>query len=145
MSGNAGLFSSAHDLTRFAQALLGGGRLGATRVFGRSTVDLFTARADARFSSRALGWDTPTGASSAGHLMSPRAFGHTGFTGTSLWVDPANGVFVLLLTNRVNPTRNNEKIGEVRVALADAVLGTLLGVAAPTPPAAPTTPTRATP
>jgi CubicO group peptidase (beta-lactamase class C family) len=55
------------------------------------------------------------------------AFGHTGFTGTSLWMDPRQGVFVLLLTNRVNPTRENRKIGGVRTALADAAVGALRG------------------
>ena len=82
-------------------------------------------------SNRALGWETPTGSNSAGHYMSRRAFGHTGFTGTSLWIDPANDVFVLLLSNRVNPTRENRKIGEVRIALADAVMRAL-GVRPPT-------------
>lgn len=153
VSGHAGLFSTAPDLTRFAQALLNRGRLGAARVFNPETVDLFTTRADPAFSSRALGWDTPTGTNSAGHLLSPRAFGHTGFTGTSLWVDPANGVFVLLLTNRVNPSRENTRIGDVRVALADAVIAALrpdlpaapASPKAAAPASAPATPTRATP
>jgi CubicO group peptidase (beta-lactamase class C family) len=57
--------------------------------------------------------------------MSARAFGHTGFTGTSLWIDPERGAFVLLLTNRVNPTRQNTRIGLVRVALADAAIAAL--------------------
>ncbi len=61
--------------------------------------------------------------------MSPAAFGHTGFTGTSFWVDPGNDLFVILLTNRVNPTRQNTKIGQVRVAVADAVLGAIQGCA----------------
>jgi CubicO group peptidase (beta-lactamase class C family) len=53
--------------------------------------------------------------------MSPQAFGHTGFTGTSIWIDPGQDLFVILLTNRVHPTRENRKIGGVRIALADAV------------------------
>jgi CubicO group peptidase (beta-lactamase class C family) len=57
--------------------------------------------------------------------MTPMAFGHTGFTGTSLWMDPGQNLFVLLLTNRVNPTRQNTRIGAVRTALADAVVGAL--------------------
>ena len=151
VSGHAGIFSTARDLARFARALLGGGRLGATRVFDARTLERFTTRADSAFSSRALGWDTPTGSNSAGHLMSPMAFGHTGYTGTSLWIDPANDVFVLLLSNRVNPTRQNQKIGDVRIALADAVMGALHPPAQPTAaaPAAATpadgTPTRAVP
>jgi CubicO group peptidase (beta-lactamase class C family) len=126
VAGHAGLFSTAHDLTRFAQALHDGGRLGTSRVFRAETVSAFTARADGRGSSRALGWDTPTGDNSAGHFMSSHAFGHTGFTGTSLWVDPANDVFVILLSNRVNPTRDNQRIAAVRIALADAVMQALL-------------------
>jgi CubicO group peptidase (beta-lactamase class C family) len=126
VAGHAGLFSTAADLTRFARMLLGGGRLGNARVVRAATLAAFTTPADATgASSRALGWDTATGANSAGHLMSPLAFGHTGFTGTSLWVDPASGVFVLLLTNRVNPTRQNQRIGAVRVALADAAMAAL--------------------
>lgn len=132
VAGHAGLFSSAHDLARFARALLGDGRLGSARVFAPGTVARFTTAADPAASSRALGWDTATGDNSAGHLMSPVAFGHTGFTGTSLWIDPANGVFVLLLSNRVNPTRDNQRIGAVRVALADAAMAALRAGAAVT-------------
>jgi CubicO group peptidase (beta-lactamase class C family) len=69
--------------------------------------------------------------------MSRRAFGHTGFTGTSLWIDPANDVFVLLLTNRVNPTRENHKIAGVRVALADAVMRLLPGTRPPSTSSSP--------
>ena len=129
IAGHAGLFSTAHDLSRFATMYLQGGSLGGVRVLRPATIRQFTRAQDASFSSRALGWDTPTGSSSAGHLMSRRAFGHTGFTGTSIWIDPANDVFVILLTNRVNPSRENHRISAVRVALADAVLG----IVAPTP------------
>ncbi len=125
ISGHAGLFASGHDLSRFAQSLLAGGRLGATRVFDSVTVAAFTTLQNAGVSRRALGWETPTGGNSSGTLMSARAFGHTGFTGTSLWMDPARGMYVLLLTNRVNPTRENRKIGAVRVSLANAVVGAL--------------------
>jgi len=59
--------------------------------------------------------------------MSTRAFGHTGFTGTSIWIDPTRDLFVVLLTNRVNPTRQNTRIGGVRVALADAIIGAMAG------------------
>ena len=104
------------------------------QILDSSTVASFTARQDSALSHRALGWETPSGQNSAGHLMSPSAFGHTGFTGTSLWVDPAHNLFVILLTNRVNPSRQNTKIGAVRVALADAVLAAL---GAPAPPSSP--------
>jgi CubicO group peptidase (beta-lactamase class C family) len=125
MAGHAGLFSTGADLARLARAYLNGGELEGRRVFEARAVADFTRAQDTAVSHRALGWETPTGANSAGHRLSPRAFGHTGFTGTSLWVDPARGVYVLLLTNRVNPTRMNTKIGRVRVALADAVLQAL--------------------
>jgi CubicO group peptidase (beta-lactamase class C family) len=76
-------------------------------------------------SHRALGWETPSGGNSAGRWLSPRAFGHTGFTGTSLWIDPDRDLFILLLTNRVNPTRANLRISRVRTALADAIVTVL--------------------
>jgi CubicO group peptidase (beta-lactamase class C family) len=127
VSGHAGLFSTGRDLTRFARMYLGWGALEGVRVFDSATVAAFIRVQDTTVSRRALGWETPTGGNSAGRRMSPVAFGHTGFTGTSLWMDPARGVFVLLLTNRVNPTRENRKIGGVRMALADAVAGALAG------------------
>jgi CubicO group peptidase (beta-lactamase class C family) len=128
VSAHAGLFSTADDLARFARAYLRGGALDGARVWSPATIAAFTAVQDSAISHRALGWETPTGRNSAGTRMSRRAFGHTGFTGTSLWVDPGQGVFVVLLSNRVNPTRANAKIGRVRSALADAVLA---AVAAP--------------
>jgi CubicO group peptidase (beta-lactamase class C family) len=85
----------------------------------------FTSRSRIEDSSRALAWDTMLPTSSCGTRMSPRAFGHTGFTGTSLWVDPDAGVYVVLLTNRVYPTRANEAIRTVRPALHEAVMAAL--------------------
>jgi CubicO group peptidase (beta-lactamase class C family) len=99
-------------------------------------IALFTRAADRAFSTRALGWDTADGRNSAGSLMSDRAFGHTGFTGTSIWIDPAANVFVLLLTNRVNPTRANMRIAAVRRAVADAAMSVVLG----SPPSSPSSP-----
>lgn len=125
VSGHAGLFSSGRDLSRFARMYLNGGVLDGVRVFDAATVAEFTHAQDTTVSRRALGWETPTGGNSAGHRFSSAAFGHTGFTGTSLWMDPKQGVFVLLLTNRVNPTRTNLKISRVRVAVADAALAAL--------------------
>jgi CubicO group peptidase (beta-lactamase class C family) len=85
----------------------------------------FTGRRSAG-EDRYLGWDmkSPTG-SSAGSLFSPTSFGHTGFTGTSVWVDPERRISVILLTNRVHPTRANTKISKVRPAVADAVIRAL--------------------
>jgi len=139
VSGHAGLFGTATDLSRLARAYLNGGMLDGQRVWADSTIRLFTAVQNPALSHRALGWETPSGTNSAGHRMSARAFGHTGFTGTSFWVDPQAGVYVILLTNRVNPTRERSGIGTVRVALADAVLGLadagLLGTSTSSSPA----------
>lgn len=129
ISPHAGLFSSAADLSRLARMFLNYGTLDGAAVFDSATIVRFTARADSPLSNRALGWEKPTGTNSAGHLLSASAFGHTGFTGTSLWIDPANDVFILLLTNRVNPTRENRRIGEIRIAVADAVMATISGCA----------------
>jgi CubicO group peptidase (beta-lactamase class C family) len=120
VAGHAGLFSSARDLALFAQMLLNGGQYGAARLIQPTTIARWTARQSHR-SSRAIGWDTPAPRSSAGRYFSPRSFGHTGFTGTSIWLDPERGVFVVLLTNRVNPTRSNMRHEALRRDLANAV------------------------
>jgi len=122
VSAHAGVFSSAHDLARFARMYLNNGTLDGVHIVKPATIELFTTR---QVQDRALGWQKPDGSNSAGHLMSERAFGHTGFTGTSIWIDPTRDVFVILLSNRVNPTRANTKIGRLRVALADAVMSTM--------------------
>ena len=119
---HAGLFGTAEDVARFAQMLLYGGVFEHKRIVSRETVEKFTKRGDVPDSSRALGWDTPSANSSAGDLFSPRSFGHTGFTGTSMWMDPERKLFAILLTNRVHPTRENNAIREVRRAFADAVV-----------------------
>lgn len=126
VSGHAGLFSTARDLSRFARMYLQYGQLDGVRIFDSATVAAFVQVQKPSVSRRALGWETPTGGNSAGKRLSPMAFGHTGFTGTSIWMDPSRGVFVLLLTNRVNPTRENRKIGAVRTALADAAMAALM-------------------
>ncbi|MGH7608150.1 MAG: serine hydrolase domain-containing protein, partial [Gemmatimonadales bacterium] len=143
VSGHAGLFSTAGDLAVFAQWLLDAraGRLpsaaaGAGGPHVRAEIVLeFTRRQDLPpGSSRALGWDTPSGASSAGSKLGPPAFGHTGFTGTSIWLDPDHGRFVILLTNRVHPTRENGRIARVRPRVADLVVDALTRPAAGSPP-----------
>nr|BCX00601.1 MAG: beta-N-acetylhexosaminidase [Bacteroidota bacterium] len=123
VAGHAGLFSTARDLAVFAQMLLNGGWYGGQSLLRPETIRLFTRRASPS-STRALGWDTRNaeGYSSAGTRMSERAFGHTGFTGTSLWIDPDRNLAVILLTNRVYPTRENPRIAQVRAAVADAVV-----------------------
>ena len=122
VSAHAGLFSSARDLARVAQLYLNLGTLGGVRIWKPETIERFTTVQDSTFSNRALGWETPTGMNSAGHLMKRPAFGHTGFTGTSIWIDPAHDLCIVLLTKRVNPTRANTKITAVRQALADTVM-----------------------
>jgi CubicO group peptidase (beta-lactamase class C family) len=137
---HAGLFGTAGDLARFAQMLLYGGVFEHQRIVSRETLERFTRRCGVPGSSRALGWDTPTsgdgvrsstpgapGYSSAGSLLSEGSFGHTGFTGTSLWIDPARRLFVVLLTNRVHPRRDNDAIRQVRAEVADAVVRALEG------------------
>ena len=124
VSGNAGLFSNALDLSRFAAMLLNGGAWDTLQLIRAETVAEFTERQNMPpGSSRALGWDTPadSGYSSAGTKLSRRSFGHTGFTGTSIWMDPDRDLFIILLTNRVNPTRSNTAILRVRARVADLV------------------------
>lgn len=120
VAGHAGLFSTARDVAIFAQMLLNGGEYNGVRIVSPATIGRWTAP-QVRASSRALGWDTPSAMSSAGHFFSPRSFGHTGFTGTSIWIDPTRDLFVILLTNRVNPTRENTRVFALRRAVADAV------------------------
>jgi CubicO group peptidase (beta-lactamase class C family) len=120
VAGHAGLFSTAHDLAIFARMMLNGGSVGSVMLLAPTTIARWTAPQDAG-SSRALGWDTPALHSSAGRFFSPRSYGHTGFTGTSIWTDPQRGVWVVLLTNRVYPTRKNNKHLELRRDISDAV------------------------
>ena len=140
VAGHAGLFSTARDLAAFSAWILAAAREGRglapadrpgpargaltlsrrLRAPAPATVAQFVARADTA-SSRALGWDTPSGRSSAGDYFGERAFGHTGFTGTSMWMDPELDLYVVLLTNRVNPTRENQKHVALRRAVHDAV------------------------
>lgn len=130
VSGHAGLFSTAGDLSVFAKWLLQT-REGVVTAANapnvtRESARTFTTRQNIPTgSSRALGWDTPSGTSSAGTKMGPNAFGHTGFTGTSIWLDPDRDIFIILLTNRVNPTRANTKIFQVRRRVADLVVDAL--------------------
>jgi CubicO group peptidase (beta-lactamase class C family) len=125
VSGHAGLFSTAGDLAVFCQMLLNGGQYAHQRLLRRSTIAQFTAADSLSANTRALGWNVPTPESSSGRYFSPRSFGHTGFTGTSMWVDPDKQLFVVLLTNRVHPTRQNEKIQQVRPALHDSIIEAL--------------------
>jgi serine-type D-Ala-D-Ala carboxypeptidase len=135
VAGHAGLFSTAADLSHFAQMMLNGGTWRGRRLVTRATIDAFaTPQPLPPGTSRALGWDTPGATKGfAGTLASPSAIMHTGFTGTSLYIDRARGAYVILLTNRVNPTRDNRLIGEARRDIHTAVLAALdgRGLAAP--------------
>jgi serine-type D-Ala-D-Ala carboxypeptidase len=120
VAGHAGLFSTVTDLGIFAQMMLNGGEYNGVRVLADSTVRLFTARAA---KTRALGWDTCDQEGSCGEYLSERAYGHTGYTGTSIWIDPDREMFVVLLTNRVYEPRVRRPakvIADVRADLADA-------------------------
>jgi beta-glucosidase-like glycosyl hydrolase/CubicO group peptidase (beta-lactamase class C family) len=134
VSGHAGLFSTAPDLAAFCQTLLNGGVYAHQRILRRATVVQFTAPQKLSGGTRTLGWAVPTEGGSSGHYFSAHSFGHTGYTGTSIWIDPDRQLFVVLLTNRVHPTRENMKIAQVRPALHDAVMQALgfASVAAPT-------------
>jgi CubicO group peptidase (beta-lactamase class C family) len=126
VSGHAGLFSTVRDLAKFCQLLLNGGIYNGKRILKRSTIEYFTKKVDIPESTRALGWDTPSKeGSSAGRFVSSKAFGHTGFTGTSIWIDPEKDLFVVFLTNRVHPTRENQKIREVRQRVHDAIFSSI--------------------
>jgi CubicO group peptidase (beta-lactamase class C family) len=138
VSGHAGLFSSAGDLAKFAGWLLA--QIHKSDSVYSTCADSPVCAPDLKSSivrefirrqgvpagsSRALGWDTPSENSSGGTKLGPRAFGHTGFTGTSIWIDPDKDLYIILLTNRVNPTRENGRIARVRPRIADLVADAL--------------------
>jgi beta-glucosidase-like glycosyl hydrolase/CubicO group peptidase (beta-lactamase class C family) len=125
VSGHAGVFSTSPDLAVFCQMLLNGGVHAHQRILKRATIAEFTAPQGLAQNARTLGWVVPTEGSSSGHYFSSHSYGHTGFTGTTIWIDPDRQLFVVLLTNRVHPTRENHKIAEVRPAVHDAVMKAL--------------------
>jgi CubicO group peptidase (beta-lactamase class C family) len=154
VSGHAGLFASAEDLLVFAEWLLeqadgrtsgqADGRTGGQAVRRSETPEAtilpsdrptvrpsifreFTRRQTVvPGSTRALGWDTPAPGSSSGRLLPPSSFGHTGFTGTSIWIDPEHHLAIILLSNRVNPTRDNPRWAPIRGKIADLVMTTVV-------------------
>jgi beta-N-acetylhexosaminidase len=145
VAGHAGLFSTAVDLSVFARMMLNDGvapacapdgtvgepcpvrRTEDRRIVDADVLDRFTTRWD-ETSSRALGWDTPTERSSGGDYVTSEAFGHTGYTGTSIWMDPVLDLWVVLLTNRVHPTRENQKHVPLRRAVHDAAARSITDV-----------------
>ena len=116
---------SVHDLAAFCQMYLNGGVYAHHRIVERATIQEFIQPQPVSQNTRTIGWVVPTEGSSSGHYFSAHSFGHTGFTGTSIWMDPDRQIFVVLLTNRVNPTRENMKIAQVRPAFHDAVMKAL--------------------
>ena len=125
VAGHAGMFGTAEDVGAFAREVLKG--LAGEATFATpGTFARFAQKSTVSGSSRALGWDTMLTTSSCGTRMSPRAIGHTGFTGTSLWIDPELDLYVVFLTNRVHPARDNNSIQPVRRGLHDAIVTDVL-------------------
>ncbi|MGZ4896057.1 MAG: serine hydrolase domain-containing protein, partial [Candidatus Angelobacter sp.] len=122
VAAHAGCFSTALDVSVFAQCMLRGG----TPLVKKETLEIFTRRQDLPSgTSHALGWDTPTQPSQSGKYFSSRSYGHLGYTGTSLWIDPDRQLSVTLLTNRTWPDRGSQSIKQVRPAFHDAVIEAL--------------------
>jgi CubicO group peptidase (beta-lactamase class C family) len=122
VAGHAGLFASAHDLALFSECLLHGG----APILQPETVRLFTTRRSwPTCTSFALGWDTPSQPSQSGSKLSANSFGHLGFTGTSLWIDPERRLSITLLTNRTWPDRQSQAIKQLRPAVHDAIVEAL--------------------
>jgi CubicO group peptidase (beta-lactamase class C family) len=127
VAGHAGLFSTARDLALFSMMILNGGEgANGVRLAKPATIARWTSR-QGKESTRTLGWDSPEGGSSAGQFFSPWSFGHTGFTGTSIWIDPEKDLFVVVLTNRVNPVASSTRYVQLRRDVADAVQQAVLG------------------
>jgi len=122
VAGHAGLFSTAHDLAVFAQLMLNRGLYDHRRYFRAETVDRFTG---ARGEEPAQGWQKASPNSWTGRVFSAAAYGHTGFTGTSIWIEPQSDLFIVLLTNRVHPSRDNNRIAEARQRIAESIVSAL--------------------
>jgi serine-type D-Ala-D-Ala carboxypeptidase len=122
VAGHAGCFSTVLDVSVFAQCMLRGG----TPLVKKETLEIFTRRQDSPAgTSRALGWDTPSQPSQSGKYFSSRSYGHLGYTGTSLWIDPDRQLSITLLTNRTWPDRGSQSIKQIRPAFHDAVIEAL--------------------
>jgi CubicO group peptidase (beta-lactamase class C family) len=122
VAGHAGCFSTAVDVSVFAQCMLQGG----SPLVKKETLEIFTRRQDSPpATSRALGWDTPSQPSQSGKYFSSRSYGHLGYTGTSLWIDPDRRLSVTLLTNRTWPDRGSQSIKQFRPAFHDAIIEAL--------------------
>jgi CubicO group peptidase (beta-lactamase class C family) len=126
VAAHAGLFGTAEDLARFCQVMLDQGNIGGRQLINAATMQEFArAHPAARGPARGLGWDKPSHPSSSGQYFSAASFGHLGFTGTSIWIDPEKQLFVVLLTNRIHPTRANDAIRSFRPLLHDTIVKSL--------------------
>jgi CubicO group peptidase (beta-lactamase class C family) len=126
VAAHAGLFGTVTAVGRFARLVLETFQV-PTRLGTPTLMRDFARKSALAGSSRALAWDTMLPTSSCGSRLSPTAIGHTGFTGTSLWIDRERDLYVVLLTNRVHPTRDNERLVELRPRLHDTVVEALEG------------------
>ncbi len=134
IAGHAGLFSTADDLAVYAQVILDGGEFGGKRILSPVTVRLMTAPRDVPNGQRALGWDVRTSYSSnRGELFSPGSFGHTGFTGTSIWIDPVCQTAVIFLSNRVHPN-GKSNINRIRGQVATLAVASIVAPPFPSRP-----------
>ena len=139
VSGNAGVFSTIEDLTRFATMMVNDGEIYGRQFLEAETIEQFTSRADVPGSTRALGWDTKSasGYSSAGDHFSTASFGQTGYTGTSLWIDPEQDLYLILLTNRTYPDDTDERIQQIRPEVANHAAQSIVGPPEPLLPGEP--------
>jgi CubicO group peptidase (beta-lactamase class C family) len=125
IAGHAGLFSTTEDLSKFAMMMLNNGKYNDQQIIDAKIINQWTTKQSDQ-SDRGLGWDTKSPEnSSSGKYFSLNSFGHTGYTGTSIWIDKETKLFVILLTNRVHPTRANSKIGKFRPIIHDAIFESL--------------------
>lgn len=134
VAGHAGLFSTAGDLARYCQMILNGGSLGETRILKRQTVEEMirvNSPPDSR-AQRGLGWDIhSTYSAPRGELFSPESFGHTGYTGTSIWIDPVMDTFVIILSNRVHPYETKANLKELRAEVSTIAASAIIDSVGP--------------
>ncbi len=126
ISGNAGLFSTADDLAIFAQMLLNNGEYKGTRILGSKTIELMTSiYPKVQFAGRGLGWDINSAyMQQRGDIFEIGSFGHTGFTGTSIHISKEEGIFLIILTNRVHPDGKGN-VASLRRSIANIVAGSI--------------------
>ena len=123
VAGHSGLFGTAEDLSLFCRMMLCEGKISDKQFLQLSTIREFTKYYPAEQGApRGLGWDKPSEPSASGRYFSASSYGHLGYTGTSLWIDPEKDLFIILLTNRVHPSRENEMIKTIRPSVHDAVV-----------------------